>query len=87
MGGLIDMEWKGCELDMRLDLNFDLNHDLTLKFGFSTFQGQILKQLYSKNGWTECNETKGIWIYRMVDNLCDLTHDLDLGFSRLNFGK
>ena len=35
MGGLIYMEWKGCEFDtvcIKATLNFDLSHDVTLNF-------------------------------------------------------
>ena len=58
------------------------------------FQGQILKMLYLKNGgmggggggdWL----IKGMWVDRMLHSHCDLnldlTHDLDLGFSRSVF--
>ena len=50
------------------------------------FQGQILKKSYLRNGMADWHGTKGMWVDRMLDSHCDfdLTHDLDLGFSRLN---
>ena len=31
------------------------------------FQGQILKMLYLKNGWSDWHGRKGIWVDRMLD--------------------
>ena len=35
------------------------------------FQGQILKMLYLRNGRADWHETKGMWIDRMLHQLCD----------------
>ena len=52
------------------------------------FQGQILKKLYFRNGMADWHGRKGcesIECYtHIVTSNFDLTHDLDLGFSRLN---
>ena len=61
-------------------------HVVTLTFDF---QGQISKWLYHRNGVSDWQETKVIWIETMLDLLYDLdlwpVYDLDLGFSRSNF--
>ena len=61
-------------------------HVVTLTFDF---QGQIFKWLYLRNGVSDWQETKVIWIEAMLDLLYDLdlwpVYDLDLGFSRSNF--
>ena len=41
---------------------------MTLTLGF---QGQILKMLYLRNGRADWHETKGMWIDRMLHQLCD----------------
>ena len=51
------------------------------------FEGQILKKLHDMNkgvGWhgTKACESIGCWTQVVTLNF-DLTHDLDLGFSRL----
>ena len=50
------------------------------------FQGQILKKSYLRNGMADWHGTKGMRVDRMLDSHCDfdLTHDLDLGFSKLD---
>ena len=35
------------------------------------FQGQILKMLYLGNGRADWHGTKGMWVDRMLDSLCD----------------
>ena len=53
------------------------------------FQGKIFKWLYLRNGVSNWQETKVIWIEAVLDPLDDLdlwpAYDLDLGFSRSNF--
>ena len=53
------------------------------------FQGQILKKSNLRNGLADWHGTKWMWVDRMrkthiVTSNFDLTHELDLGFSRLN---
>ena len=68
MGGLIDMERKGCESigcqTQIVTLNCDRTNDLD-------FQGQILKMLYLKNGRADWHGSKGMWVDRMLDPHCD----------------
>ena len=53
------------------------------------FEGQILKKLYHRKKRMDSHETKRMQVDRMLDPSCDfdLTHDLDLGFSRSNFNS
>ena len=88
MGGLIDMERKGCESigcqTHIVTLNCDRTNDLD-------FQGQILKICISRM-WGQIDmarkgcESIGCYTHIVTLN-CDLTHDLDLWFSRSNFEK
>ena len=54
------------------------------------FEGQILKKLYHRNKWIDMEligcESLGCWTQVVTLNF-DLTHDLDLGFSRSNFNS
>ena len=47
------------------------------------FQGQILKMLYLGNGRADWHGTKGMWVDRMLDSLCDfeVTSRLTLDFQ------
>ena len=78
MGGSIDKERKGCESTRYwthyVTLNYDLDH------GISRSSGEIT---VSKNRRADWHGTKGMWVNRSSDLICDI--DLGLGFSRLNF--
>ena len=55
------------------------------------FEGQILKKLHHSNKRVDWHEPKacqsiGCWTQVVTLNF-DLTHDLDLGFSRSNFNN
>ena len=77
-----DLSWQNVGPILWLSM-FTSSMTLTLDF-----QGQILKKLYLRNGMADWHGTEGMWVDRMLDSHCDsnfdLTHDLDLGFSRLN---
>ena len=49
------------------------------------FQFQILKQPYLGSVRAECHETKGIWVNKILDPICDLSFDLNLSFGLLDF--
>ena len=64
IGGPIDMEWKGCESDMILNplCNLELWAQTWYDTEFVEFHGQIVKELYFRNGCTDWYETKWIWM-------------------------
>ena len=79
-------------------INYILNKDcvqihqtclLQWPHGDLDFQGKIFKLLYLRNGVSNWQETKVIWIEAVLDPLDDLdlwpAYDLDLRFSRSNF--
>ena len=86
VGWPIDMEQKGCESiecwTHVVTFKVPLFHGLDLGFSMSNF----FKKSYLRNGLADWHGTKGMWVDRMLDLHCDfkldLTHDLDLGFSR-----
>ena len=55
------------------------------------FQGQILKKSKLRNGMSDCQETKRMWVDRMLIgsifwlSTLDFIHDIDLEFSTSNF--
>ena len=56
------------------------------------FQGQTLKKLFLRNGRANWHGTKGMWVDRILDSYCDLTHDLThltspmtLNFFKVNY--
>ena len=71
MGCSIDMEWKGCELTECwthvVTFNFDFTHDLDLEFSRS-----IVKIAVSQEWEGNWHGTKGIWVERVLNLLCDL---------------
>ena len=84
MVGPIDMERKGSESYTTLDPTMQprtLTSTMPCHWiiGFSRWNFKIM---LFPDGWYG---TKGTWIDRMMVTLCDFTHDLGLGFPRLNF--
>ena len=72
VGRLIGMEWKGCGSmgcwAHYVVLNFDLTYDLSLGFSMSNFEIAV----YVRSRKAYWHGTKGTWVDRMLDTLCDL---------------
>ena len=85
MGGLINMEWKGCESIGCWTHYVTLNYDLHLGFSRSNVKKSSIIGI---RGLIDMEpkgcESIGCWT-RVVTLNFDLTHDLDLGFSKSNF--
>ena len=67
MGRLIDMKRKRWESQDVGPTMWPRTLTLTLDF-----HGQILEELYLRNGWTDWHATKGMRVNRMLDPLCNL---------------
>ena len=66
MAGSIDMEQKGYESIGCYTYFVTLSYDLDLGFSRSNF-----KNAYLGNGRADWHGTKGMWVDRMLDSLCD----------------
>ena len=83
----IDIERKDCESHIMLESprHLELWHQTWFDIQVLDFKGLNFRIWYFSNRWFDWYQMKEMWISRMMLTLCDLSHDLGRGFSRLHF--